>query len=258
MEEKLNIASLEAKKTKKVVWMSGGVSSFIAGLLSQDVDEWIYIHVADQHEDTLRFIEDCEQFLSRKITILKSDKFSCVQDVVRTRNFLNGPHGAPCTSCLKRSVRLDWEKQFPDTKFTYVWGYDLAEKARADRMRESDKGKYVHEFPLIDRGLSKQDCHAILRLTGIERPLLYRLGFPNNNCIGCLKSGQFTWGLVRKYFPEKFAERARLEREQGHSCLKNMFLDELPENSGRKTQSLEEENLTLTLSALLAAQELGL
>ena len=238
--------------------MSGGVSSFIAGLLARDVDEWIYIHVGDQHEDTLRFIEDCERFLSRKITVLRSEKYSCVEDVVRERNFLTSPHGAPCTCALKKDVRKLWEKQFPDCQFTYVWGFDLAEKARAERMREADKGKYVHEFPLIDRGLSKQDCHAILKLTGIERPLLYRLGFPNNNCIGCLKSGGFTWTLVREYFPEQFAKRAKLEREQGHSCLKNMFLDELPDGYGRKTQFLEEENLSLSLNALMATQELGL
>jgi hypothetical protein len=35
----------------KVVWISAGVSSFIAGYLAKDVDEWIYIDVEDQHPD---------------------------------------------------------------------------------------------------------------------------------------------------------------------------------------------------------------
>ena len=33
----------------KVVWLSAGVSSFVAGYLADNVDEYIYIDVEDQH-----------------------------------------------------------------------------------------------------------------------------------------------------------------------------------------------------------------
>ena len=45
-------------KKLKVCWLSAGVSSFVAGYLADDVDEFIYIDVADQHEDSIRFIKD--------------------------------------------------------------------------------------------------------------------------------------------------------------------------------------------------------
>lgn len=32
----------------------------MAGYLAGDVDEWIYIDIADQHPDSIRFIKDCE------------------------------------------------------------------------------------------------------------------------------------------------------------------------------------------------------
>ena len=48
-------------KKLKVCWISAGVSSFVAGYLARDtVDEYIYINIADQHPDSLRFIHDCE------------------------------------------------------------------------------------------------------------------------------------------------------------------------------------------------------
>lgn len=52
----------------KVCWLSAGVSSFIAGYLERDsVDKFIYIDIADQHPDSMRFIKDCEKILGKKL-----------------------------------------------------------------------------------------------------------------------------------------------------------------------------------------------
>lgn len=68
----------------KVVWLSAGVSSFIAGyLVKETVDEWIYIDIADQHPDSLRFIKDCEKAIGKQVTILKSDEFNSVWKMLR-------------------------------------------------------------------------------------------------------------------------------------------------------------------------------
>ena len=44
----------------------------MAGYLAGDVDEWIYIDIADQHKDSIRFIKDCEKAIGKKIEILSS------------------------------------------------------------------------------------------------------------------------------------------------------------------------------------------
>lgn len=93
----------------KVCWLSAGISSFVAGYLEKDVDEWIYIDIADQHPDSLRFIHDAEKIIGKKVTILKSSEFNCVEDVVRKVRFINSKHGAPCTGMLKKAVRKKWE-----------------------------------------------------------------------------------------------------------------------------------------------------
>ena len=56
---------------------------------------------------------------------------------------------------------------------------------------------------------------------------MYRLGYQNNNCIGCVKGGKGYWNKIREDFPETFWEMSKAERFVGHSCIKNCFLDEL-------------------------------
>lgn len=215
----------------KVCWISAGVSSFVAGYLAKDVDEYIYIDIENQHPDITRFIEDCEKVLNRPIRILKSD-YRSVQNVIKQFQFINGIHGAKCTEILKKRVRKEWEYAHRDCDITYVWGFDSSEKKRAERLVES-MPEFEHEFPLIDKMLSKQDVHAILDNLGIKRPKMYDLGYSNNNCIGCVKGGMGYWNKIRVDFPEVFERMAKLEREVGHSCLNGIYLDELEPNRGR-------------------------
>ncbi len=55
----------------------------------------------------------------------------------------------------------------------------------------------------------------------------------NNNCIGCVKGGMAYWNKIRVDFPDVFEARARMEREVGRSCVKEVFLDELDPSRGR-------------------------
>lgn len=219
-------------KDYKVCWLSAGVSSFIAGYLAGNVDEWIYIDITDQHPDSLRFIADCEKIIGKKVTILKSDRFNNVEEVVRKYKYINSPHGAPCTGMLKKAVRKKWENEHKDYNLTYVWGMDSTEQRRADGII-ANFPEFSHEFPLIEKGYFKQDCHALADRLGLKRPLMYDLGYQNNNCVGCVKGGMGYWNKIRKDFPDVFEARAKLEREIGHSCINGVFLDELDPDRGR-------------------------
>lgn len=223
----------------KVCWFSTGISSFVACYLAKDVDEIIYTHVSNQHPDSLRFLHDCEKLLGRKITIIQSEEYSSVDDVIERTRCINTPYGAPCTDKLKKRVRMKWEREHPD-HHTYVWGYDLNEKNRADRVCEA-LSDYDHEFPLIEHGLTKQEAHGIADRLGLKRPIMYDLGYPNNNCIGCPKGRMGYWNKIRVDFPEVFERRARQEREIGHSCINGVFLDELEPNRGNVNTEIMED-----------------
>ena len=216
----------------KVVWLSAGVSSFIAGYLAKNVDKYIYIDIKDQHPDSMRFIKDCQKVLDCEIEILKSSEFDDVASVVRKFKFINSPHGAACTGMLKRKVRKHWESEHANEQLTYIWGFDKNETNRAERLQKT-MFEFKHEFPLIDKNLSKEECHGMLERLGIKRPVMYDLGYSNNNCVGCVKGRMGYWNKIRVDFPEVFNQRAKLEREVGHSCLKECFLDELDPNRGK-------------------------
>lgn len=220
-------------KKLKVCWLSAGVSSFMAGYLAENVDEWIYIDIEDQHCDSIRFIKDCEKAIGKPIKILMSNEYRCVEDCIKCSGVIKLQNGfAPCTNWLKMRIRKKWEYEHKNYDLTYVWGFDFNEKMRAQRMIESNI-HVKHEFPLIDNYLSKQDVHGLFdRLFDFKRPFMYELGYPNNNCIGCIKGGMGYWNKIRVDFPEVFKKRAELERIIGHSILKEkngkpLYLDEL-------------------------------
>lgn len=225
------------KERLKICWLSAGVSSFMAGYLAKNVDEFIYIDVENQHPDSMRFIRDCEKVLSRPIQILKSE-YGNVDNVIKTFRFISSPYGAKCTEVLKKRVRKVWEYEHQDFEITYIWGFDLSEKRRAERT-VNGMPQFNHEFPLIDKSLSKQDVHGLFtRMFGFARPYMYDLGYSNNNCIGCVKGGMGYWNRIRKDFPEVFEARAKLERDIGHSCINGIFLDELEPDRGNMNMEI--------------------
>ena len=242
-----NLFVVFMKKNLKVCWVSAGVSSFMAGYLAGNVDKWIYIDVADQHPDSIRFIKDCEKALGIDIEILRSTEYGCVEDCIRVFGGFRDAHSgfAPCTNWLKKRIRKSWEAAHPNYDLTYVWGYDLNEISRAENMIEANP-QAKHEFPLIEKNLYKEDVHGLFERTfDFKRPLMYELGYPNNNCVGCIKGGMGYWNKIRKDFPEVFESRARLERLVGYSILKDkygpVFLDELdPERGNMDTEIFPE------------------
>ena len=224
----------------KVSWFSAGVSSFVATYLERkDIDKIIYIHIDDQHDDSLRFLHDCEKALGVEIEIMRSN-YNSVNDVCKQFRYINGVAGAKCSNVLKRRVREEWEYKHKDEDITYVWGFDYDEKHRSDRIVERYP-QFKHVFPLIDRGLTKQDAHAILANLGIKRPVMYDMGYQNNNCIGCVKGGMGYWNRIRHDFPEVFQKRAEMERMIGASCLNGTYLDDLEPDRGIFEQDIPQD-----------------
>ena len=227
---------------KTVSWFSAGVSSAVATKMSiQHIDEIYYIHIQDQHQDTLRFVNDCEKWFNKQIQIIYP-QYVNVENACRMsggRGYINGPAGAACTKFLKRRVRKEWESQ-QDTHLRYVWGMDVRETKRSDNLLES-MPEQDHLFPLIDSSITKKDAHKILYASGIKRPEMYDLGYQNNNCKGCVKGGMGYWNKIRRDFPDVFASRARMERDIRATCIKGVYLDELDPDRGRHDEPIVDE-----------------
>ena len=226
---------------RHLVWFSCGAASAIAAKLAiekhGDSVEVCYCDtLAYEHPDNLRFLKDCEKWFGREIKILKSEKYTDIYDVFEKTKWLVGVGGARCTTELKKVVR----KKYQRPSDTHVFGFTKEEKGRIDRFHEENP-ELKAEFPLYDQGVSKSDCYRMIREAGVEIPAMYKLGYKNNNCIGCVKGQSGYWNKIRKDFPEVFTKMAATERKLNAAINKTykggkrtrVFLDELPIDAGR-------------------------
>ena len=226
--------------SRVLAWFSCGAASAVAAKLTVetygDRAEVLYCDtLAYEHPDNRRFLTDVASWLGVPITILKSDTYTDIFDVFERTRWLVGPKGARCTTELKKKVRIAYQR--PDD--VHVFGYTVDEQHRIGEQRDAIHD-LVTEFPLIDNGISKAQCHQRIAAAGIQSPAMYRLGYDNNNCIGCVKGGKGYWNKIRRDFPEAFDRMAKMERELDAAICKNepiingkrtrqrVFLDELP------------------------------
>lgn len=223
---------------RNIVWFSCGAASFTVShlLAQQNIEhELVYCDTGSEHIDNKRFIREAEQYLHKNVTVLKNEKYENVIDVLRKHKYINGIRGAMCTGLLKKSLRFKYQRH-DDIQY---FGYTIEEKHRADRFLQSFP-EVNAKFPLIEHQITKNECIGILSQLKIEMPIMYKLGYNNNNCIGCVKGGKGYWNKIRIDFPEVFFEMAKLEREVGATCINGVYLDELQEGEGiHKIQKIE-------------------
>ncbi len=224
---------------KVIAWWSAGVTSAVATKLA--IDEFgaenvepIYFAIDSAHADNARFKAECEEWYGKEITTERApERYKDQFDVILKDKYVNGPAGARCTLVLKKRVRQRLERDREYTAQVFGFEYTKKEVNRAIRFQEQyPDAKPL--FPLIENKMNKPECLYYLERQGIKRPVMYTLGYGNNNCIGCVKGGMGYWNKIRKDFPDTFDKMAKAEREVGNSCIRNKFLDELNPEAGRE------------------------
>lgn len=198
-----------------IAWVSAGAASAIAAKLAQrkygDRVVFAYCETGSEHPDNERFLGDLMRWLGADLVRLKSEKYADTWAVWEDRGYLAGIDGAPCSGEMKFKPRVEFQRPGD----IHVFGYtaDKLDATRANRMRLNWPDMLM-ETPLIDGGLDKRACLQMVENAGIALPVLYGLGFPNNNCIPCVKStSPAYWALVRSRFPTEFYRLAALCRE---------------------------------------------
>jgi len=196
-----------------------------------------------EHEDNYRFSAECERWFGQPIVYIRNPEYATVDDVFELKRYMSGVAGARCTTELKKLPRHEFAR--PDD--THVFGFTYGERERAAifTIRNPDMNLL---WILVKLELTKRDCLAELRMAGIKQPVMYDLGFNNNNCPGCVKSSSpWYWDMVRTHFPEVFKRRCRQSRAIGCRLVEihhheRIFLDELPPGPFKK--SGKKENLS--------------
>ena len=232
---------------KIAVWFSCGAASAVA--LKLTVDKYgaenvraVNNPVKEEHSDNLRFLKDVSDWVGIEIEQVKNKNFlgASVVEVFNKRKGMSFPMGAPCTVELKKRARQQWEAENPVDY--HVLGFTFDEKRRHERFILTERNNVLPI--LIDANMTKDDCFRFLASAGIKLPKIYEHGFPNANCIGCVKATSPTyWNLVRREFPEVFEERSQQSRKLGSKLVRvkseRIFLDELDPNAkGRPMKTM--------------------
>lgn len=206
--------------TRRLCWFSAGAASAVATKLTLAAHDDVAIFrtdVGSEHPDNERFAADCAEWFGQEVTTIKVEKYADTWEVFERERYLVGPTGAKCTVELKKKARWMVERDYDVQVFGYT--ADTRDAARADRFRGLNPEVNL-ETPLIERGLTKRDCLAMVDRAGIELPVMYRLGYANNNCIGCVKGGMGYWNKIRVDFPDVFARMMDLEKRLGHTVIR--------------------------------------
>lgn len=233
------------------VWFSCGAASAVSAKLT--IEKYGDTHdirvlnnpVAEEDEDNIRFLHDVESWIGVKIESVVNPMFpnASAVEVWDHQRYMSGVSGAPYTKALKKLARKRWE--LSNHCDHVVLGFTADETHRADNFIKNEKQNLLPV--LIDTGYTKGDCFRILLEAGIQLPRIYHLGYPNANCIGCVKATSPTyWNLVRKVHPEVFAQRAEQSRRLGVRLVRHsgerIYLDELPPDAvGRPIKDLDFE-----------------
>ena len=212
-----------------VSWFSCGAASAVATKLTAP-DVIAYCDTGAEDEDNSRFMRDCEQWFGKPVTLLKNEKWADTWHLWEKRRFLSGHEGAPCTGELKVAPRLLFQQ--PDDIHVFGYTADAKDVQRADALREHWPELRIIT-PLIDRGITKAGCLAMIENAGIAPPRVYAMGFQNANCIPCVKAtSPAYWALVRQEFPMQFHRMADLSRSLNARLSRiddvRIFIDEIP------------------------------
>ncbi|QMU80603.1 hypothetical protein GXW83_28300 [Streptacidiphilus sp. PB12-B1b] len=133
-------------------------------------------------------------------------RFASMPLFVRNRDGGQGMIRRQCTGeykikPIKRAVRgllnCPWPQRLPRGLHVEQWiGISTDEFHRA---KDADVGFMKNRFPLLDLGLSREDCQQVLRAHGFADT-------PKSACIGCPFHGNAQWRTLRDSSPAEWAD----------------------------------------------------
>jgi hypothetical protein len=233
-----------------ICWFSCGAASAVAAKktieLCGNEHEVIIVNCdtrPSEHPSNYRFSEQCAKWFRQPIIYIRNSEYATVDEVFEKTRYMAGIAGARCTTELKKLPRHEFSR-YDDV---HVFGF-TANKKEIKRAEDfaANNPELRLKWTLIELGITKGQCYRELIHAKIELPVMYLLGFDNNNCPGCVKaSSPWYWSMVRRHFPDVFKRRCEQSRKLGVRLVEiwrheRIFLDELPDRLFSKPRRRED------------------
>lgn len=223
-----------AKAPLTVISYGGGVQSTAMlvlaaqGNLGYQIDAALFANVGEkaEHPETLRYIRQVATPFAEQNGIAlhelhKTDrsgnrkdlyehlvngtKAGKQDDIIPLRGEIGAPMRRGCTRNFKIMVVAKWLKANGATAANpanVCIGISTDEIGRLSNKRQNNYERPV--YPLIDLGLSRNDCLGVIRDVGLEVP-------PKSACYFCPFTRPNQWAEMRRDQPELFWKAAELE-----------------------------------------------
>lgn len=168
-----------------------------------------------EHPDLYRFLSDLSGYFGKEIT--HDDDGRSPEQLFYDHHALANNRMPFCSHILK-AKRL---QKYYKNGDTIVFGIGMDEMERARRIISvyqiiaAKTGKLCRiELPILTNNISSDDIDRFIVGSGIQEPILYKMGFMHNNCSGgCVRAGKKHWKLLYEKLPDIYMERERVEEE---------------------------------------------
>lgn len=192
-----------------IISYSGGLASFgtACKIIEEHGAENVTLLFADtliEDEDLYRFLYESAEKLGAHLVHLKDGRTPW--EVFKDVKYIGNSRTAPCSRILKTDQCSKWMKEHysPETAKLCL-GLLIDEWERLPRAQKNWEPWEV-TAPLCEEPVwSARDIDNKLKELNIERPRLYDMGFPHNNCGGfCVRAGQRQMQELYEQMPERF------------------------------------------------------
>lgn len=219
------------RKRRVIAKFSGGVTSaWVAGWALRNFPpnevDLLFHDTKDEDEDTYRFLREMAAALGKEI-VERSDGRS-VDEVFEDEGILGNNQQSPCSRILKQEPGDAYIKELQAQGFEVVvlLGFSADEPRRVNgAVGRAANGHrtlkpYTVRFPIIEDGVTKQQCADWCQCEMGVRPSRQYEWFDHANCKGCVKGGLAYWLKTAEVYPDVFERRAQQEEAFGHTIIR--------------------------------------
>ena len=164
-----------------VLYSMGICSAYIACRLQDECQQpaCLWSDTKREDEDTLRFGRQVAERWG--LNIVEASDGRDLWDIWREQSFIPARQLSQCSIAMKIKPSQKYMDGITEPG-RVAYGYDLGEEDRADRTERNWKHPVLKPwFPLIEWGISKEQCFGYFQQHGIERPRMYK-HFTHANC----------------------------------------------------------------------------
>jgi 3'-phosphoadenosine 5'-phosphosulfate sulfotransferase (PAPS reductase)/FAD synthetase len=193
----------------------GGVNSTAVVLLDKP-NHIIFADTGDEHPDTYRYIEEVTKPFVRgyggSFVTVRNHKYPRLQDQAMKEKIIPVRMSRWCTDKFKIRPIRRYLKENDLLPAAQLIGIDAGE---AHRAKESGHKQFHNRFPLIERGLDRDDCVDVIRKAELPVPR-------KSGCFYCPFQPKGQWIALRKEHKELF--QIAVDMEKNGSNYGKLFL----------------------------------